>query len=783
MKRILTLSLGIILSISIFAQTKSLGSDSIDVQNYKIDLSIVNISSQSIYGYTEVVFTSKSNNLLNVPLDLLALNVDSIYYHGTKITSFTYNDTLLNIPLPGPLGMSITDSVKIYYSGNPVMDPSTWGGFYFSGDYAYNLGVGFESDPHNYGRVWFPCIDDFVDKAYYNVQITTDTGAMAVCGGTLIDSTLLTGNKIKWEWELANPVPTYLASVAVGPYVAYTDTFAGTLGNIPIEIYVPANLLSAAAGSFVNLKDVLTAFETSFGPYRWERVGYVAVPFNAGAMEHATNIAYPLIVVNGGLAYETLSYHELSHHWFGDLVTCSNAEEMWINEGWAVFSELIFEEMIYGEDAARSYIRDKHADVLKKAHIDDGAFYPVCNVPHNVTYGTTVYDKGAMMVHTLRHYMGDSLFFDAVHQYTNTYKFDNITCAEMRDYFGTVSGVDLNDFFDGWIFMEGFPHFSVDSFASIQNGGNYDVTVYMQQKLYGRTQYTNSNRIEISFMNNQWQEYSTVMEFSGQTGSQTFSVPFNPDFIVCDKYEKTADAIISYNDVRYGTGTLSYADAIASIEVTTYTDSIFFRVEHHRAAPDPVKSNPEIYRLSPNHYWSINGIIPSGTLFAAQFDYNRIASANTGKIDTEFLPTATSADSIILVYRRNADDDWGITPFTRIGNNNLGKLKATNGQLGEYCLAIGEPNQAGLEESIEFASGINVYPNPSSVFTIEINDNSITEINIVDLQGRTVFSQIVNDGTDNIYWYPTTSSSQNFIVYGFDKNGTVKGMEKILFTP
>ncbi len=783
MKKILIFCLGLLLSTTILAQNKAIGSDSIDVQNYKINLSITNLSSQSIYGYTEVVFTPKEDQLQYIPLDLLALNVDSVYYQGGKITTFTYNDTLLNIQLPAPIAISSIDSVKVFYSGNPVIDPSSWGGFYFSGDYAYNLGVGFQDDPHNYGRVWFPCIDDFVDKAYYDLNIITDTGKMAVCGGTLADSSMVTPGTVNWHWTLEDPISTYLVSVAVGPYVAYTDTFVGALGPVPIEIYVPSYLLSNAAGTFTNLKATLSAYESFYGPYRWERVGYVGVPFNYGAMEHATNIAYPLLVINGTTAYDDLMAHELSHHWFGDLVTCSSANEMWINEGWAVFSEFIFEEAIHGQDAAQNYIRDKHADVIKQAHFDDGAFYPVCDVPHDVTYGTTVYDKGGLMVHTLRHYMGDSLFFYTVQQYTNDYQWDNITCAEMRDYFSSVSGMSLSDFFDAWIFTEGFPHFSVDSFAAVQNGVNYDVTVYMLQKLYGRTTYANSNRIELSFMNDQWQEYTAIMEFSGQTGSQTFSVPFNPDFIVCDKYEKTTDAIVSYNAIRTGTGSVTFADAICAIEVTNYVDSIYFRAEHHRAEPDPVKNNSSIYRLSPNHYWTIDGIIPDGTTFTAQFDYNRVASANTGMIDTEFMPTATSADSLILVYRRDAADDWVMTTFSRIGNSNLGKLKASDGKAGQYCLAIGEPNQADITENTQNPNGISVYPNPSNAFTIEISDRSISEITIVDIQGRTVFSEKVEEGTNVLYWLPESPITQNFFIYAFDDNGQVMGMEKVVFTP
>lgn len=783
MKSIYIISLLLCANFLIHAQTKSVGSDSIDIIKYDIRLNISDLPSQSIAGYTDVIFETKVNNLNYVPLDLLALNVDSIYYKNNKLSTYTYNDTLLMIQVPSALAISTIDTLRIYYQGNPIEDPSTWGGFYFSGDYAYNLGVGFESDPHNFGRVWFPCIDDFIDKAYYDIHITTDTANMAVCGGSLIDSTLIGDSLIMWQWTLADPIPTYLASVAVGPYVCVSDTFHSVLGDIPIGIYVPSNLISQTNGSFANLKNILAAYETHYGPYRWERVGYVGVPFNYGAMEHACNIAYPLAVINGSLTYEFLLAHELSHHWFGDLVTCSSAEEMWINEGWAVFSEFIFEEFIYGTDAANNYIRNKHADVLKKAHYDDGGFYPVCNVPHNITYGSTVYDKGAMIVHTLRHYMGDSLFFSTVQQYTDSFKFDNITCAEMRDYFTTISGINLNDFFDAWVFREGFPHFSVDSFATQQNGSYYDVTVYMKQKLFGTNQYANSNKIELTFMNNQWESYTAKVEFSGITGSYIVNnIPFSPDLIICDKDEKTADAIISYNQVFKNTGSSTFGNAYTSIEVIQYIDSIYYRVEHHKVAPDSVKNNSSIYRLSPNHYWTIGGIIPDETVFSAQFDYNKVPSANTGYIDVDLLPAANSADSLILVYRRNSADDWVITQFTKFGNVNIGKIKAINAKAGEYSLAIGEPNQAGLEETLKTMQGLNVYPNPGSTFTIEINEPSTQEIIIIDINGKTVFTKDVSEGETEIIWFPSNITTQHYFVYGFDENGNLTGLKKILYS-
>lgn len=753
MKKLLLLSVFGFMAIHINAQIKSPGSDSIDVIQYIIRVDTIDISGQQMYANTEVHFQPRVSALNTIPLDLLSLTVDSVFLNGIKTSAFTYNDTLLQISASPALSGNDTSVVKIFYHGHPVTDPSTWGGFYFSSPYAYNLGVGFESEPHNYGRVWFPCIDDFIDKAFYEVYVTTDTSLMAVCGGTLSDTLSVAGHPEleTWHWVLANPIPTYLASMAVGPYQCVSNTFTGMNGTIPIQIYVASAYVSKVAGSFGNLPDVLAIYESYFGPYLWERAGYVGVPFNAGAMEHATSIAYPNLAITGNLTYESLTAHELSHHWFGNLVTCSSANEMWLNEGWAVFSEFIHQEGMYGTNAMNDYIRNTLAGVLKNAHYTDGGFFPVGNVPSELTYSTTVYEKGALMVHTLRNYMGDSLFFPAVKEYLDSLKFKNANIALMRDIFEQSSGMDLNDFFDAWIYREGFPHFDVDS-MSVSGSGPYTVEVSLRQKLFGTTQYALSNKVELTFMDSAWNSYSVVAEFSGATGSDVFTVPFSPDIVITDMNEKTADAIVSYNQKVKSAGSYSQSLAYCNIEITQYTDSSLFRIEHHKVAPDPVLNNPHIYRISPNRYWKIGGLIAHGTNFTAQFDYNRTAGSATGYLDTDLLTTSTSGDSLILVYRASASDDWQITPFTKVGNATLGKLKAIYALPGEYALAIGEPFQASVGESNK-DQGLIVFPNPSeSDVTISVNNHEGAMLSIYDLNGKLVFAETISEKQYTTKW-------------------------------
>ena len=156
-----------------------------------------------------VTFTPKINGVNQIDLDLQSLTVDSIVYANNSI-AYTHNDTLINIPLPVTLNTSDTTDVTVYYHGSPQMDPSGWGGFYFSGGYAFNLGVGFQDNPHNYGRVWFPCFDNFVERSTYEFNIISGNGNKAHCNGMLMNETVITGDTISRNWVMNEEIPTYL---------------------------------------------------------------------------------------------------------------------------------------------------------------------------------------------------------------------------------------------------------------------------------------------------------------------------------------------------------------------------------------------------------------------------------------------------------------------------------------------------------------------------------------------------------------------------------------------
>ncbi len=753
---------------------RSLISDSLDAMSYEIHLTEVNTSNQTIAAHTKVLLVSKVENLTQITLELLDLTVDEVKINGTT-GSFTQQNPFLYIPLAEPLNIGEQVEVEVFYHGSPFHE--NWGGFHWDGEYAFNLGVGFISEPHNLGKAWFPCIDDFHDRAFYEIYTTTENPKMAVCGGTLVEVIDNGNGTSTYHWKLNSDIPTYLASVAVGNYENVSYSFSSVSGNeIPIQIYVKPSDTTNAVGSFETLIPVLNAFEDYFGPYEWERVGYVGT--QKGAMEHATNIAYPHFCINGSLAYESLMAHELSHHYFGDLVTCESAEDMWLNEGWAVFCEAIYREALYGAESYHENMFTRHKDVLQTCHIDDGGYLAVYGIPTEQTYGSTVYQKGALMVHTLRNYMGDELFFPAVKAYLQEYKFNYASSWELRDFLGNHSGMDLTDFFDAWIFTPGFPEYSIDSFNVVPNGNNFDVTVYARQKHKGPGELGNSVRVEVTFMDENWQQDTQLMEFSGEFGSQMFTIPIHPVLAMMDISDKVADATTDQTLIVSEPFSQNFPKLYCKLIADEFPegDSAFIRVTHRWVAPDAMKNPINGLTLSNYRHWRIEALMPEEVQLNGYFVYSRY-----GYLDDSLM--ADLNDSIGMLYRANPAGEWQEVYAEKIGSQNEGIFAMPEILPGEYTLAAWDDLYVGVEdEEKPVASGeISLFPNPAGeTVNIILGKRNATLVKIINNAGNVVDEIHNEQGLNSLHYNTEKLNTGTYIFMFLDHSGIEIESKKLI---
>ncbi len=726
---------------SIYYSPENLRSDTFDIIKYTINLDITDFANQKITGNTIVRYAPKLNGQTKISLDLLKLTIDSITQNSTLL-SYTYNDTLLRVNLPITVNTTDTNNLIIYYHGTPQGDPSGWGGFYFTGNYAYNLGVGFGANPHNYGRVWFPCFDNFVEKSKYEFNITTILAKTSFCNGTLI-SDITNGAVHTRKWILDKEIPTYLASVAVADYTQVNWNIPAANGNLPVVLAARSTDTTAIKNGFVHLPNAVLGFENYYGPYVWNRVGYCLVPFNSGAMEHATNIAYPQAAT--GIAYELLMAHELSHHWWGDLMTCETQEDMWLNEGMANYSEKLFLEWTYNYGKYLAEVKAEHDDIVKYIHLRESGFRAISGIPHKYTYGDHVYKKGSDVAHTLRSYMGDVGFFDGLKYVMQQKAYKSMNSIEFRDLLETSSGLNLHDFFDNWVTNGGWPHFSIDSVKTTGSAAPFTSVVYVKQKLFGAPSLYSNVPLEVSFMDAAWNKEIKTVTMSG--ASQSFTVQTNvlPVYAGMNVDSKISDAISSeYKTIKTNTN-ITYSLGRALVLVSNKgVDSSYIRIEHNIAAPDPIQNNPYNFRLNSQHYWKVDGILSNGFIGKIRFNYdgNKNMSGNS-YLDTCL--TVVNGDSIILLYRKNAGDDWKeVSSYTKFKiSAKLGFFTVDTLKFGEYVFANGHSNILTIVKNKQSQlAELNLYPNPSStILNVAIENYKLTansSIDIYDMQGKTV---------------------------------------------
>lgn len=755
-------------TITAFSQSRT---DSIHIAHYEIHLNITNLPQHQISGYSTLSIVPKMPGITNIRLDLQGLAIDSIYKNNISVP-FVYQTPQILIPTT-TLTPFDTQYVKVYYHGNPVADPY-WGGFYFSGSYAYNMGVGMQSIPPSFGRCWFPCVDDFNDKATYDVYVETDSDKMAVCGGLLTNmETLPSGNKL-WAWSLTDPIPTYLASVAVGPYQLYSDTVQSGNQTIPIQIYGNANQINLIPGSFQNLKQVIHGFIDQFGPYRWQKVGYVLVPFNAGAMEHATNIGYPSGSVNGTIADQSLFIHELAHSWFGNLLTCSEPSTMWINEGFARYAEIVADEFLDTTGvSAKVNFRNLHRSVLKNAHTDDGDYYALDQVPQSATYGTTTYDKGGIVVHSLRSYLGDSLFFNGFKTLFSQNLYGNINSEQLMNQLSQITHIDLTGFYNGWIHQPGFLHFSIDSIIPMNQQDGYILS--MKQKLFHATNFADDNKVDVAFYSNTG-DYRLIENilFSGESAYVQVSLPFQPDFWIVDPNEKLADAMIDYAVSAPPVSLINCNDAYFKIKSNVSSDTSRLRVENNLATPDPLRNqNSNVYRISNHHYWKIEFLENHITSGEFQFRYS---SNGSNSPDVELLQGYTK-DDLIILYRRNATQDWQIVPSTVTGNPYTGTLIINQILPGEYVLAVGN-DQLGMDDT-NIENKIEIYPNPATNTLFYTIYQPISEDTFLEIYDQNSKLQYITTIQTNVGQRDISSLSPGVYVVVFKQKNQKIGSSKL----
>ncbi len=724
-----------------YAEELTFRSDTYDIVNYRIKLDVTNFSTKVLVGQCDIDFSSKMDSIDYIRFDLLNMTVDSVKIDTTNL-AYTYKSPFVDIKFDSILSKNDTIRVSIFYHGISIIDPSGFGGFYFEKGYAYNLGVGLSSIPHNYGRAWFPCFDNFVERSTYDLDIITKPSHTAYCIGKKLGVDTLDDHKKIFHYRMDKQIPTYLVGVAVSDYREVNWDFEGLERHIPIQLVCNPQDTNSIKTAMAYVPFAIEALEDWFGPYEWSRVGYVLT--SHGAMEHPTNIAFPDFLGKDGdpeNAMGTMS-HELAHHWWGDITTLTTAFDMWIKEGTSEYGSHLFMEHFFGEERFKKVVKANQSKVINFAHFDDDGFWPLSGMPMNHTYGTTTYNKGAAVFHNLRTYMGDSLFKKGMRSILTEYRFSHLDADQFEKQLEANTGLDLSCFFDDWIYSSGFSSFEIDSVVTTHNNGDYQSTVYIEQKLYHAPHFHCNVPLEVSFYNDNHEKLIRNVIASDQFSNVSVSLPFRPVYWTINENQKLNNGQL--NDwvlLKSNSTSVASFSKISFKSTKDDADSIKIYAEHVWGAPDAVKDKDKWgqIKISKTHFWNIYGDFPEDNQITASFFYG-----GKKEFDLDYALTHNTEDSIVMLFRKDSKHDWELFEnfkkqrFSPKDGN--GRIKLTGIKSGQYCFANAEVIATKIDE---YDKLYGVFPNPARDFVnIDLGNEDIEELYIYSVFGTEVYKII-----------------------------------------
>ncbi|MGG7035619.1 MAG: M1 family aminopeptidase [Flavobacterium sp.] len=506
-----------------------------DVTYHKLEFN-VNPSANFISGVVTTSFKALSD-MTTITFDLAnQLTVSSVKQNNTSLTfsQNSNNELIINFPTTLINGNSAT--VEITYSGTP---PSTDGSF-TSSTHAGTPVLYTLSEPFG-AKDWWPCKQDLNDKVdTIDVYITAPSQYVSVSNGVELGQTINSTNNTKTTHFQHNyPIPAYLIAIAVTNYSIYNQQ-AGTAPNtFPIINYVyPENLTTATKAQLDKTVTIMNLFENLFEKYPFSDEKYGHAQFGwQGGMEHTT--------VSFMYNFEReLIAHELAHQWFGDKITCGSWRDIWLNEGFATYVAAMVIENIDGQTAFTSEKKKLINDITS---LPDGALYlteaEATNI-NRIFSSRLSYNKGAMVLNMLRFKLGDTVFFQAIKNYLAdpNLAYNYALTPQLKTHFETASGLDLTEFFNDWVYNQGYPTYNIVADKTENNQVKFTVNQttshssvnFFEMPVPVRVFGANDQKLDLVFNNT----------FNGQTFTETIpfdvtSIEFDPDKNIIAKNNTT----------------------------------------------------------------------------------------------------------------------------------------------------------------------------------------------------------------------------------------------------
>lgn len=433
-----------------------LGNGGYDVQHYTIDLDVSD-DMTTLDGFV-VIEALATQDLSQFNLDFIGMTVESVTVDGAE-ASFERDGAELVITPAVALESGALFSTTVEYNGVPGRDSEGESINFNGGWYAYRGGALVASQPDG-SRQWFPCNDHPLDKATFSLKITVAPTYQVASNGEFT-SVYAEGDRLTYEWEMRQPMATYLTTVNIHTFDVRTDESAS---GIPIRNYFPVDLADEAEALFAPQAEMIDYFEGVFGPYPYDYYGSVVANVQLGfALETQTMSLFGRDIVTtgwGGMA-ESVIAHELAHHWVGNSVSPATWRDLWLSEGFASYAQILWEEHLNGRAAADEMVEGFYAEMsnpMMAANLERRGVAAPANPTPDALFNSSVYTRGALALHALRLQMGDEAFFTFVRKWVSLYTFSTATTQDLIDLAVEVSGDEsIRDLMDAWLYQDPLP--------------------------------------------------------------------------------------------------------------------------------------------------------------------------------------------------------------------------------------------------------------------------------------------------------------------------------------
>jgi len=423
----------------------------VDIINYRFALELHDQDNR-IAGTAEVDLRFLAEGEASLRFDLTnrddatgrGMTVSAVSADGASL-AFVHRDNALTVTLPRRFEAGQRLRLQVAYAGEPAAGLKVANNKH--GDRTF-----FSDNWPDKARNWLPTVDHPYDKATSEMIVTAPAHYQVISNGLLVEETDLPGGRRRTYWRQSVPIAPWLYVLGVARFaVQHVDTFQGKA----IQTWVYAQDREAGFHDFaVPTRDVLEFYSSKVGPFSYEKLANVQSNSVSGGMEAASAIFYSegSVVGDRNVRWRNVVIHEIAHQWFGNAVTESDWDDVWLSEGFATYFTLLYIEHAYGRDEFLSGLEASRQRVLEfdKQRPDYRVVHDNLSDMSKVTTGQ-IYQKGAWVLHMLRGSMGDEAFWGGIRSYYRAHQDGHATTADFRGEMERASGRDLRGFFDQWL--------------------------------------------------------------------------------------------------------------------------------------------------------------------------------------------------------------------------------------------------------------------------------------------------------------------------------------------